>query len=56
MVFQTDARRSRLLDIKTEAMVKQFAPWVFGGFGVWRFARYITGNDWIWLPYRFFFE
>ena len=56
LVFQTDTRRSRLLDIKTEAMVKQAAPWAFGAFGVWRFASYITANAWAWLPYRFFFE
>ena len=56
LVFQTDVRRCRLLDIKTEAMAKQLAPWAFGAFGVWRFARYITGNAWAWLPYRFFFE
>lgn len=56
LVFQTDTRRSRLLDIKTEAMVKQAAPWAFGAFGVWRFAGYITANAWAWLPYRFFFE
>lgn len=56
LVFQPDIRRSRLLDIKTEAMVKQAAPWAFCAFGVWRFANYITANAWAWLPYRFFFE
>ena len=56
MVFQVDTRRATLLDPKTETMAKQFAPWAFCAFGVWRFARYITGNAWIWLPYRFFFE
>ena len=56
LVFQTDTRRSRLLDIKTEAMAKQLAPWAFCAFGVWRFANYITSNAWVWLPYRFFFE
>ena len=56
MVFQVDTRRTPLLDAKTEAMAKQFAPWAFCAFGVWRFARYITANAWIWLPYRFFFE
>lgn len=56
LVFQVDVRRSRLLDIKTEAMVKQLAPWLFGGFGVWRFANHISSNAWAWLPYRFFFE
>ena len=56
LVFQTDTRRSQLLDIKTEAMVKQFAPWAFCAFGVWRYARIITSQSWIWLPYRFFFE
>ena len=56
LVFQTDQRRSRLLDIKTEAMAKQLAPWAFCAFGVWRFANYITANAWAWLPYRFFFE
>lgn len=56
LVFQTDTRRSRLLDIKTEAMAKQLAPWAFCAFGVWRFANYITSNAWAWLPYRFFFE
>ena len=56
LVFQTDTRRSQLLDIKTEAMVKQLAPWAFCAFGVWRFANYITSNAWAWLPYRFFFE
>lgn len=56
LVFQVDVRRSRLLDIKTEAMVKQLAPWLFGAFGVWRFANTIQANAWAWLPYRFFFE
>ena len=56
LVFQADTRRSRLLDIKTEAMAKQLAPWAFCAFGVWRFANYIQANDWLWLPYRFFFE
>ena len=56
LVFQVDTHRAALLDAKTEAMAKQFAPWAFGAFGVWRFARYITGSAWIWLPYRFFFE
>ena len=56
LVFQTDTRRSRLLDIKSEAMAKQLAPWAFCAFGVWRFANYITSNAWVWLPYRFFFE
>ena len=56
LVFQTDTRRSRLLDIKSEAMAKQLAPWAFCAFGVWRFANYITSNAWAWLPYRFFFE
>ena len=56
LVFQTDTRRSQLLDLKTEAMAKQLAPWAFCAFGVWRFANYITSNAWVWLPYRFFFE
>ena len=56
LVFQTDTRRSQLLDIKTEAMAKQLAPWAFCAFGVWRFANYIPSNAWVWLPYRFFFE
>lgn len=56
MVFQVDVRRSRLLDIKTEAMVKQTAPWLFSAFGVWRFANTIEANAWAWLPYRFFFQ
>lgn len=56
MVFQVDTRRATLLDPKTETMAKQFAPWAFGAFGVWRFANYISSNAWIWLPYRFFFE
>ena len=56
MVFRTDGRRSTLLDIKTEAMAKQLAPWAFCAFGVWRFSRYIRSTSWIWLPYRFFFE
>ena len=56
LVIQTDTRRSQLLDIKTEAMAKQLAPWAFCAFGVWRFANYITSNAWAWLPYRFFFE
>ena len=56
LVFQTDTRRSQLLDIKSEAMAKQLAPWAFCAFGVWRFANYITSNAWAWLPYRFFFE
>ena len=56
LVFQTDTRRSQLLDIKTEAMAKQLAPWAFCAFGIWRFANYITSNAWAWLPYRFFFE
>lgn len=56
LVFQTDTRRSQLLDIKTEAMAKQLAPWAFCAFGVWRFANYIQANNWLWLPYRFFFE
>ena len=56
LVFQTDTRRCQLLDIKTEAMAKQLAPWAFCAFGVWRFANYITSNAWAWLPYRFFFE
>ena len=56
LVFQADTRRSQLLDLKTEAMAKQLAPWAFCAFGVWRFANYIQANDWLWLPYRFFFE
>ena len=56
LVFQTDTRRSQLLDLKTEAMAKQLAPWAFCAFGVWRFANYITSNAWAWLPYRFFFD
>ena len=56
LVFQADTRRSRLLDIKTEAMAKQLAPWAFCAFGVWRFASYIQSNAWAWLPFRFFFE
>ena len=56
LVFQADTRRSQLLDIKTEAMAKQLAPWAFCAFGVWRFANYIQANNWLWLPYRFFFE
>lgn len=56
LVFQTDTHRSHLLDPKTEAMVKQLAPWAFGAFGVWRFANTIEANAWAWLPYRFFFQ
>ncbi|MBR5293714.1 MAG: EpsG family protein [Oscillospiraceae bacterium] len=56
LVFQADTRRSQLLDLKTEAMAKQLAPWAFCAFGVWRFANYIQANNWLWLPYRFFFE
>ena len=56
LVFQADTRRSQLLDLKTEAMAKQLAPWAFCAFGVWRFANYIHANDLLWLPYRFFFE
>ena len=56
LVFQTDIRRSQLLDTKTEAMAKQLAPWAFCAFGIWRFSNYIRSTSWIWLPYRFFFE
>ena len=56
MVFQTDTRRSRLLDIKTEAMGKQLAPWAFCAFGVWRFVNTMSNSYGSWLPYRFFFE
>lgn len=56
MVFQLDRPRSRVLDSKSEYLVKQIAPWLFGAFGVWRFASYIQSNAWIWLPYRFFFQ
>lgn len=56
MVFQRDTRRSHLLDPKSEAMIKQISPWLFGAFGVWRFTNYISSNAWMWLPYRFFFE
>lgn len=56
MVFQKDIFRSRSLSKTQEASVKVYGPWIFGAFGVWRFANYIQSTSWIWLPFRFYFQ
>lgn len=56
LVFQKGKRRSLVLSPQMEAIAKTWAPFLFGGFGVWRYANYIQSNDWIWLPFRFFFQ
>lgn len=56
MVFQQCNIRSLFLQPRTALLIKQISPYLFGGFGVWRFANYIQSNSWIWLPFRFFFQ
>ena len=56
LVFQRGRSRSLVLSPKMEDLVKYLGPWVFGAFGVWRFASNIESNEWAWLPYRFFFQ
>lgn len=55
LVFQRGRARS-ILSREMESMVKTLGPWLFGGFGVWRFASYIESTAWAWLPFRFYFE
>lgn len=55
LVFQRGRARS-ILSREMESFVKTLGPWAFGGFGVWRFARYIESTSWLWLPFRFYFE
>jgi len=56
LVFQRGKIQSLFLNSRTAESVKYIAPYLFGGFGVWRFANYIQNNDWLWLPFRFFFQ
>ena len=56
LVFQKCSIRSLFLQPRTALLIKQISPYLFGGFGVWRFANYIQNNAWLWLPFRFFFQ
>ena len=56
MVFdRTKETRSPLTEV-TEQRIKQWAPYGFGLFGIYRFLHYVQGNAWMFLPYRFFFQ
>ena len=56
LVFQKRNIQAMFLNPRVAMSVKYIAPYLFGGFGVWRFANYIQSNAWLWLPFRFFFQ
>lgn len=56
LVFQRNNTRSLLISQRNAELVKTVGPYLFSGFGVWRFANFIQNAAWIWLPYRFFFQ
>ena len=56
MVFEECDVQSLIFRPNTAFYIKKLAPFLFGGFGVWRFANYLQNNAWLWLPFRFFFQ
>lgn len=56
MVFEKTKLDKHVLSEVTENMVKSVAPYMFSGFGVWRFAEYISNQGGIFLPFVFCFQ
>lgn len=55
LVFEKSDKIKSAIDNGTAMMIKSFAPALFCGFGIWRFATYIA-QDWHFIPYKFFFQ
>ena len=56
MVFQKGSRKNLLVSPTLAQLARTLGPWVFGAFGVWRFANAIQSSSGVYLPYRFFFQ
>lgn len=56
LVFQKCGKKSLFISPSLAHLGQTLGPWVFGAFGVWRFANYIQNASWAFLPFRFFFQ
>lgn len=56
LVFEKNSKVQCKLDVGLANPIKSFAPVVFCGFGIWRFAGYIKACGSLFLPYVFYFN
>ena len=56
MVFQKCGRKSLFISPSLAHLGQTLGPWVFCGFGIWRFLNAIQSSSWAYLPYQFFFQ
>lgn len=56
LVFEKNSKVQCKLDAGFANPIKSFAPVVFCGFGIWRFAGYIKACGSLFLPYVFYFN
>lgn len=56
LVFEKNRVKSLFIPPRMTALAKTMGPYLFGAFGVWRFANYIQNTSWAFLPFRFFFQ
>ena len=56
MVFERKTESHSILPERLDVCVKTYAPILFSGFGVWRFADAIQADAGHFLPFKFFFQ
>ncbi len=56
MVFERTENAESLLPPDLDDTVKRIAPYLFSGFGVWRYANIIQADAGHFLPFKFFFQ
>lgn len=56
LIFEKSPSERPELSQQSFAMAKGVAPYLFGGFGMWRFASYVKSCGSIFLPYLFYFQ
>ena len=55
MVFDRNVERRALFSWRFMEIIDTLAPYLFCGFGVYRFLTFVTGNS-FYYPFRFFFQ
>ncbi|MBR4657473.1 MAG: EpsG family protein [Oscillospiraceae bacterium] len=55
MVFDKNADREPLFGWRLMGVIDAFAPFIFCGYGIYRFLSYVSDNK-FYTPYRFFFQ
>ena len=56
MIFDRSVRDRSMLSYRLDTVVKTIAPYLFSGYGVYRFAITVQGDATHFLPFRFYFQ